>query len=62
VELVNPAGAPLRAWVEPLVPGADPRAEISPGALAMLGLGDGAMVEVRAVHPGALGGPAISTA
>jgi N-methylhydantoinase B len=55
VELVNPRGAPLRAWVHALVPGDGPRGEIAPSALAMLGLGGGGLVELRAVHSGALG-------
>jgi peptidyl-tRNA hydrolase len=54
VELVNPRGAPLRAWVAALLPGDGGRAEISPGALAMLALGDRALVELRAVHSGTL--------
>ena len=62
VELVNPRGAPLRAWVAELVPGDGQRAEISPDALAMLGLTGNALVELRAVHSGALGSPGISTA
>jgi N-methylhydantoinase B len=55
VELVNPRGAPVRAWVAALLPGDGPRADISPDALAMLGLADGAAVELRAVHSGSLG-------
>jgi N-methylhydantoinase B len=55
VELVNPRGAPLRAWVAALLPGNGARGEIAAGALAMLALADGAMVEIRAVHSGALG-------
>jgi N-methylhydantoinase B len=55
VELVNPGGAPLRAWVVGLLPGNDRRAEIAPTALRMLALGDGSEVEIRAVHSGALG-------
>ena len=54
VELVNPHGAPLRAWVHALMPGDGPRGEIAPDALAMLGLDEGALVELRAVHSGAL--------
>jgi hypothetical protein len=60
VELVNPRGAPLRAWVAALLPGDGGRGEIGPDALAILGLGDGARVELRAVHSGTLesrGGP-----
>ncbi|HTO10483.1 MAG TPA: hydantoinase B/oxoprolinase family protein [Candidatus Binatia bacterium] len=55
VELVNPRGAPLRAWVVGLLPGEPRRAEIAPAALRMLALRDGAEAEVRAVHSGALG-------
>jgi N-methylhydantoinase B len=55
VELVNPRGAPLRAWVDALMPGHGSRGEIAPSALAMLGLPGGGLVEVRAVHSGALG-------
>jgi hypothetical protein len=57
VELVNPRGAPLRAWVAALLPGNGGRAEIAPGALAMLSRGDAGPVEVRAVHSGVLRGP-----
>jgi N-methylhydantoinase B len=56
IELVNPRGAPLRAWIAGLLPGDGRRAEIAPVALRMLALGDGGEVEVRAVHSGALGG------
>jgi hypothetical protein len=61
VELVNPRGAPLRAWVAALTPGDGGRAEISPSALAMLTLADGAEVELRAVHSGVLGPIALPT-
>ncbi len=54
VELVSPRGAPLRAWVAALLPGKGGRAEIAPGALAMLSGGDRDFVEVRAVHSGVL--------
>ena len=54
VEVVNPRGAPLRAWVDTLLPGDGQRGEIAPSALAMLGLADDALVEVRAVHSGSL--------
>jgi hypothetical protein len=54
VELVNPGGAPLRAWVTAIVPGNGRRAEIAPEALGLLAVADGAEVEVRAVHTGAL--------
>jgi N-methylhydantoinase B len=56
VELVNPRGAPLRAWLAATLPGNGRRAEIDPSALGMLALADGAEVEVRAVHSGTLGG------
>src|SRR6185295_6013925 len=36
VELVNPHGAPLRAWVTDVLPGDGRRAELAPAALAML--------------------------
>ncbi|HEV8584542.1 MAG TPA: hydantoinase B/oxoprolinase family protein [Methylomirabilota bacterium] len=51
VELVNPRGAPLRAWVTATDA---PRTEIAPLALRMLALADGAEVEIRAVHSGRL--------
>jgi N-methylhydantoinase B len=59
VELVNPRGAPLRAWVARLAAAprsADetPRAELAPTALRMLDVAEGDEVEVRAVHSGAL--------
>ncbi|HEU4366844.1 MAG TPA: hydantoinase B/oxoprolinase family protein [Methylomirabilota bacterium] len=56
VELVNPRGAPLRAWVVELLDGDARRAELAPAALRMLALAPGGEVEVRAVHSGALGG------
>jgi len=60
VELVNPRGAPLRAWVVGITAthrdGATPVAELAPIALRMLALADGAEAEVRAVHSGVLGG------
>jgi N-methylhydantoinase B len=55
VELVNPRGAPLRAWVASVMPGSGRRAEVPPVALRMLALADGAEVEVRAIHSGFLG-------
>ena len=55
VELVNPRGAPLRAWVTGLLPGNGRRAALSPAAFRMLAAGDDE-VEIRAVHSGALGG------
>jgi N-methylhydantoinase B len=56
IEFVNPHGAPLRAWVASAVapPAAAPAAELAPIALRMLGLVDGAEVEVRRVHTGVL--------
>jgi len=53
VEIVNPLGAPLRAWVA--VIGDGPGAAVSPIALRMLGMTDGTEVEIRAVHSGVLG-------
>jgi N-methylhydantoinase B len=55
VELVNPRGAPLRAWITEVLAGDGSRAELAPGALRMLALEDGAEVEIRAVHSGTLG-------
>jgi hypothetical protein len=55
VELVNVRGAPLRAWVTGTVPESAGRTEVDPIALRMLGVSDGAEVEIRAVHAGALG-------
>jgi N-methylhydantoinase B len=55
VELVNPRGAPLRAWVAGVIPGDGHRVEIAAGALALLAMPDGATVELRAVHSGVLG-------
>jgi N-methylhydantoinase B len=57
VELVNPAGAPLRAWVAALIPGDGHVAQVPPVALSMLAMDDGAEVIIRAVHSGALGVP-----
>ncbi len=54
IELVNPRGAPLRAWVVGLLPGNGRRGEIAAAALRMLALTDGAEVEIRAVHSGIL--------
>jgi len=54
VELVNPRGAPLRAWVTDVLPGDGRRAELAPAALAMLAIAAGAEVEIRAVHSGRL--------
>jgi N-methylhydantoinase B len=59
VELVNPRGAPLRAWVAGLTAesatGTSPVVELAPAALRMLAIPDRAEVEVRAVHSGMLG-------
>jgi N-methylhydantoinase B len=54
VELVNPRGAPLRAWVTGLMPGNGHRAGIAAEALRMLDITDGALLEIRAVHSGNL--------
>ena len=56
VELVNPRGAPLRAWVAGLAAAAGGGLviELAPIALRMLAVMDGAEVEVRAVHTGVL--------
>jgi N-methylhydantoinase B len=54
IELVNPRGAPLRAWVGGLLPGPGRRGEIAAAALRMLALTEGAEVEIRAVHSGML--------
>jgi len=55
VELVNPRGAPLRAWVTDVLSGDGRRAELAPAALAMLAIRAGDEVEIRAVHSGQLG-------
>jgi N-methylhydantoinase B len=55
VELVNPAGAPLRAWISSVSPGDGGIAEVPPVALRMLAMAEGSEVEIRAVHSGALG-------
>jgi len=54
VELGNPRGAPLRAWIAGLLTGSGRRAELAPAALRMLAIADGAEVEIRAVHSGIL--------
>jgi len=59
VELVNPRGAPLRAWVAGLAAprtatDGTPLAEVAPIALRMLDVADDAEVELRAVHTGVL--------
>jgi N-methylhydantoinase B len=51
VELVNPRGAPLRAWV---VAVDAPRVEVAPAAMHMLGSSESAEIEIRSVHPGIL--------
>jgi N-methylhydantoinase B len=53
VEIVNPLGAPLRAWVAEI--GDAPGAAVSPLAMRMLGMTDVTEVEIRAVHSGVLG-------
>jgi N-methylhydantoinase B len=58
VELVNPRGAPLRAWVRDITSGNGRRAELDPAAVRMLALGGDAELEIRAVHSGALDRPA----
>ena len=55
VELVNQAGAPLRAWVTDVLPGNGHTAQVPPVALRMLALPDGAEVDIRAIHSGTLG-------
>jgi N-methylhydantoinase B len=54
VELVNPHGAPLRAWVAD-VGGPARGAAVAPTGLRMLNVGSGIEVEIRAVHSGVLG-------
>ena len=55
VELVNPRGAPLRAWVEGIVDGPSRHAEMATAAMRMLGVTDDVPVDIRAVHSGRLG-------
>ena len=55
VELVNQAGAPLRAWVTDVLPGNGHTAQVPPVALRMLALPEGAEVDIRAIHSGVLG-------
>jgi N-methylhydantoinase B len=55
VELVNPAGAPVRAWVAALLAGDGRRAEVPPDTLGLLPSDDGGEIEIRAVHTGVLG-------
>ncbi|HEV8306912.1 MAG TPA: hydantoinase B/oxoprolinase family protein [Methylomirabilota bacterium] len=58
VELVNPRGAPLRAWVD-VAPGDDrDHGELPTDALAILGVPDGAAVEVRLLRPAPADGSA----
>jgi N-methylhydantoinase B len=54
IELVNPRGAPLRAWVVDVLSDDGPRVELAPTALPLLAMPAGADVEVRAVHSGLL--------
>jgi len=55
VELVNPRGAPLRAWIVGLLAAAGGRrAELAPPALRMLAVARDAEVEIRALHSGSL--------
>jgi N-methylhydantoinase B len=49
LELVNPRGAPLRAWVVTEEGGGSDEARLAPEALAMLGAADGARVEARVI-------------
>jgi len=58
VELVNPAGAPLRAWIADVRAGNERVAEVAPAALRMLALAEDSEVEIRLVHSGVLGGEA----
>lgn len=48
VEVVNPSGAPLRAWVAAAPAGRGAR--LAPDALAILGLSAGSVAELRVVH------------
>jgi N-methylhydantoinase B len=54
VELVNPRGAPLRAWVASVMAGNGRQAEVDSAAVRMLGLSGDAELEIRAVHSGTL--------
>ena len=54
VELVDPNGAPLRAWVSGSIPGSDRCAELDRSALTILGVAEGGEVQIRAVHSGKL--------
>ena len=54
VELINPHGAPLRAWVIAITPGNGRRAHIAALALRMLNIPDGTELELRALHSGTL--------
>jgi N-methylhydantoinase B len=51
VELVNPAGAPLRGWVAVAAGNGPDAARLSDDALAILGIADGTTVEVRTIRP-----------
>jgi N-methylhydantoinase B len=55
VELVNPRGAPLRAWVQELTTANGHLAELDPTAIRMLPSAGHAEFEIRAVHSGTLG-------
>jgi N-methylhydantoinase B len=57
VELVNPRGAPVRAWVTEVLAAGAPRAEVAPIVLRMLAVTDGGETDVRAVHSGTLDRP-----
>ena len=50
VELINPVGAPLRAWVAGVLPGDGGRAEVPAVVLRMLALAEDAVVDIRPVH------------
>jgi N-methylhydantoinase B len=61
VELVNPRGAPLRAWVQDVTAGNGHRAELDVAAMDMLALPEGTELEIRALHTGALDHGAVTT-
>ena len=54
VELGSPRGAPVRAWVGRLIPDDGPRADVGAAVLRMLGVLEGAEVDLHLLHPGAL--------
>jgi len=54
VELVNPRGAPLRAWVRAISDGDPGGAAMAPAAIHMLGLVEGGETDIRALHSGVL--------